>query len=57
MIVILLHARDELEGREFNLQVRLLMMEHFAVRILGMSEEFYSFVTFKEAEKCINDSI
>jgi len=29
------------------------MMEHFTVKVLGMSEEFYSFVTFKEAERCI----
>ena len=36
--------------------VRLLLMEHFTVKVLGMSEEFYSFVTFKEAEKCIMDS-
>ena len=55
IIVIILHAREELEkeGKDFNLQVRLLLMEHFTVRVLGMSEEFYSFVTFKEAEKCI----
>jgi hypothetical protein len=31
------------------------MMEHFTVKVLGMSEEFYSFVTFKEAEKCITE--
>jgi hypothetical protein len=43
----------EREGKQCNLIVRLLLMEHFTVRVLGMSEEFYSFVTFKEAEKCI----
>jgi hypothetical protein len=32
------------------------MMEHFTVKVLGMSEEFYSFITFKEAEKCIMES-
>lgn len=52
-----MHAREQLEkeDKQFNLQVRLLLMEHFTVRVLGMSEEFYSFVTFKEAEKCIMD--
>jgi hypothetical protein len=43
----------EKEDKQCNLIVRMLMMEHFTVRVLGMSEEFYSFVTFKEAEKCI----
>ena len=58
VIVVILHAYDQLEneGKQFNLIVRLLLMEHFTVRVLGMSEEFYSFVTFKEAEKCIMDS-
>ena len=55
VLVVILHTREELEreGKEFNFSVRLLLMEHFTVRQLGMSEEFYSFVTFKEAEKCI----
>jgi hypothetical protein len=53
--VLILHVRELLENedKQCNLIVRMLMMEHFTVRILGMSEEFYSFVTFKEAEKCI----
>lgn len=55
ILLIILHAREELEkeGKEFNFLVKLLLMEHFTVRVLGMSEEFYSFVTFKEAESCI----
>lgn len=58
IIIIILHAREQLvekEQKPFNLIVRLLMMEHFTVRTLGMSEETYSFVTFKEAEKCIEE--
>ncbi len=55
IIVVILHVREMLqqEDKPFNFSVRLLMMEHFTVKVLGMSEEFYSFVTFKEAEKCI----
>lgn len=55
VIVVVLHARDQLEreGKDFHFLVRMLLMEFFTVRVLGMSEEFYSFVTFKEAEKCI----
>lgn len=51
----MLHAREQLEkeGKECGLAVRLLLMEHFTVKVLGMSEESYSFVSFKEAEKCI----
>jgi hypothetical protein len=58
VIVVMLRAREELEreGKPFNLLVRMLMMEFFTVKVLGMSEEFYSFVTFKEAEKCILDA-
>lgn len=54
VVVIIIHAVQELDDK-FNLIARLLLMEHFTVRVLGMSEEFYSFVTFKEAEKCIMD--
>jgi hypothetical protein len=55
IIVVIMHTREtiEKEDKPFNFNVRLLLMEHFTVRVLGMSEEFYSFVTFKEAEKCI----
>lgn len=57
IIVLILHVREllEKEDKQCNLIVRLLLMEHFTVRVLGMSEEFYSFVTFKEAEKCITE--
>lgn len=57
VIVVVLHAWEQLEreGKDFNMLVRLLLMEFFTARLLGMSEEFYSFVTFKEAEKCILD--
>lgn len=57
VILIILHARDQLEqeGKPFNFLVRMLLMEHFSVRVMGMSEEFYSFVTFKEAESIIVD--
>jgi len=57
IIVLILHVRVllEKEDKQCNLIVRLLLMEHFAVRVVGMSEEFYSFVTFKGAEKCITD--
>ena len=40
----------EREEKKCNLKVRLLLMEHFTVRVLGMSEDLYSFVTYKEAE-------
>jgi hypothetical protein len=52
---LILHVREllEKEDKECNFNIRLLLMEHFTVKVLGMSEEFYSFVTFKEAEKCI----
>ena len=40
----------EREEKQCNLKVRLLLMEHFTVRVLGMSEDLYSFVTYKEAE-------
>jgi hypothetical protein len=55
IIVLILHVREllEKEDKECNFNIRLLLMEHFTVKVLGMSEEFYSFVTFKEAEKCI----
>ncbi len=55
IIVIIMHAREALEKEEksFNFNVRMLLMEHFTVKVLGMSEAFYSFVTFTEAEKCI----
>ena len=57
IIVLIMHVREllEKEDKQCNLIVRLLLMEHFTVRVLGMSEEFYSFVTFKEAEKCITE--
>ncbi|TNV77955.1 hypothetical protein FGO68_gene5268 [Halteria grandinella] len=57
VILVILQAREELEqeGKPFNFMVRLMLMEHFTVKQLGMSEEFYSFVTFKEAENCIMD--
>lgn len=57
LIVVMLHAREELEkeGKDFNLIARKMLLEHFTVRVLGMSSEFYSFVTFSSAEKCIMD--
>ena len=56
IIVILINAREQLEKEEvaFNYKVRLLMMEHFTVHTLGMSEQTYSYVTFKEAENCVD---
>ena len=55
LIVIIIHARDQLEreGKLFNFQVRMLMMEHFTVNVFGWSEEYYSFVAFKDAESSI----
>ena len=46
-------GREEIEreGKIFNFQVRLLMMEYYSVFKFGMNEKFYSFATFKEIER------
>jgi hypothetical protein len=44
------------DKRKDGFRVRLLLMEWFAVRAIGMSRQDYSFVTFKEVEKVICDS-
>jgi len=32
---------------------RMLLMEHFAVNVFGFGEEYYSFVSFRDAESMI----
>ena len=54
IIVIIMcahHDFGENEDKPFNFIARMLLMEHFTVSTLGMSEASYSFVTFMGAEK------
>lgn len=57
LIAIIIHARDQLEKEDkaFNFKIRLIMMEHFTVNVFGWSEEYYSFVAFKDAESSIEN--
>eukprot|EP00347_Sterkiella_histriomuscorum_P000874 403374192 len=56
LVVIIIHARDQLEkeGKPFNFLARMLLMENFTVNVFGFGEEYYSFVSFKEAESTIS---
>ncbi|CDW91715.1 UNKNOWN [Stylonychia lemnae] len=55
LVLIIIHARDQLEKEEkqFNFLSRMLLMEHFAVNVFGFGEEYYSFVSFRDAESMI----
>ena len=54
LIVVETFMQIQREGKlQFNMRVFLVMMEYFTVHEFGMSQQDYSFVTFKEVEKIL----